>query len=149
MIASMEHSNWVLAKARCTEEAIIDELAKAIRRDLTQFNGLNVETRQDRLFILTDTNGGAPYSVHHAQTVYDYRRGQVLQVEPTQKDDHIKIYTPPAGLGACREKHWSMAIHPVWNGETLTCDLFIDSDESSSSIAQISQRILCDFLFSA
>ena len=149
MMGTMEHANWVLAKAHCTEQRIIDELAKVIRTDLTQFNGLSAETRQDRLFVLKDTNGAAPYCVYHAQTVHDYRQGKFLDVEPKQKDDHIKVYTSPAGIGACREKHWSMAIRPVWNGETLTCDLFIDSDERPSSIAQISQRILCDFLFCA
>ena len=138
----MESRNWVLARAHCTEERIVESIANALQTDIIAFNDLYKGLRHHRKFVLKDTNGGAPYRIYRAQGALG-----ALFMNSNFENDYVELYLSPAGIGACRKDHWGISIRPLWNQRTLTCDLFIEEDNFPSSLSQISQRILGDFFF--
>lgn len=141
-------ANWVLERARCTDEYSVEQLARILKTDIQHFNHLAEDKRGNRLFLIQPPSGTPPYRVYRARMVYGPSPGQsTLQIVPGSENDHLELYVAGVGIGACRNNHWNIEIRPVWNPDTLSCDYFVDNGQKPLSLEQISQRILGDFLF--
>ena len=150
----MVRDNWIKARAECTPDQLLERLKDILNSDIERFNGIApASRRQNRLFVLTDTDGKPPYAICRAQFFPPaYRSGPHLEPVAEDADDCVRVYLSGSHIGACRKDHWSIRIFPVWNDETLTCDFFVkDGDQPASnqprSLDQISQHILGNFLF--
>ncbi len=146
-MANVDHADWVRARADCTDEDILENILKVVRADVRKFNALNEKQRRDRHFVVTDPTE-SPHRVYRAHAARIPGRELIYRRIEESLDDHIQISLYDEGkIGVSHKDKWSLIIHSQWNPDTLTCDLFIDDDEHPSSLHQISQRILGDFLF--
>ncbi|MDE0713225.1 MAG: hypothetical protein OXH60_13960 [Rhodospirillales bacterium] len=137
--------NWVKARAACTLEENFASLSKSIRKDVRRFNGLPNTIRADRLFVVQDRKAGI--AVVRAKLIHDHRaaQGERVIADEDFDQDFVAVEYGNDLIVARRRPQFELTIHPRWNADTLTCDLFID--DTPHPLWNISARILEPFLF--
>ena len=137
--------DWVKARAACTLERNFTALSKAIRKDVRRFNGLPSAIRSARLFVVEDRESGI--AILRAKRVNDQRAEQGKRLVPDDDfdQDFIAVEYGDDVIVAQRQPQFELIVHPRWNADTLTCDLFIG--DTPHPLWNVSARILEPFLF--
>lgn len=141
----MSVPNWVKARAECTLENTFATLEKTIKKDVRRFNGLPSATRCGRLFVVEDREHGI--AIFRAKQIGDYRaeQGKRLVADDDFNQDFMAVGYGDDVIVARRQPQFELTVHPRWNADTLTCDLFID--DRAFPLWNVSARILEPFLF--
>ena len=138
----MSEQNWIKARADCTLENNFKAVEKAVREDVSRFNRLSPAKRDHRLF-QSETDQGE-LIIRRAERVKDHR-GQRLEPHPDCTEDVLTVRCEPPSIVARRQDREPVVIDPRWNGDTLSCDLYIGN--RPLPLWHVSQEILEPFLF--
>lgn len=148
---------WVEKRAFCTLPDLFRELEKRIRKDVRCFNDLSRERRFGKFFAIDPT----PASPHEASRragesafsvcLGEWREKGMHQTEgyfpKAGEDDRVSLEIHGDKILACRTGGMPLEISTWWNDETLTCEFLVGKDRKVMTLAQLSQRVIGDFLF--
>ncbi|MDE2699693.1 MAG: hypothetical protein OXI23_12550 [Gemmatimonadota bacterium] len=151
----MTAKDWVKKRAECTLPNLFAALERQIRADVCAYNCLSRENETGRYFAVGPkpagpheverTIGESAFAVCHGE----WRDKAYHQVEgyfpQEDNDDCIALEIRGGKILACRTGGKPLEISTWWNDDTLTCDYFVG--DKAMNLAQLSQRIIGDFLF--
>ncbi len=138
--------NWVQKRAECTIEIIFNELIRQIRSDVSWFNSLEETIRKNRLICISDRKDMKVISEGESTFIGHENRTKTIPLQNTDNEILIKIDGNKIIADLPRDKG-RIEINPVWNKETLTCDLYNGDKSKAYPLYQVSQMIIGDFLF--
>lgn len=118
----MNGEKWVEACADCTPELTFRRLVETMKTDVNRFNKLKPAQRKNMNFRVRQDGDGWVVEptrpiLQGGQTIYD--------ADPAHEDDVVRIDFTNDAIVAERCGVMRLDIEPVWNEETLTCDLMI------------------------
>lgn len=148
---------WVEKRAFCTLPDLFRELEKRIRKDVRCFNDLSQKRGFGRFFAVDPTPaaphepdreaGSSAFSVcpgEWREKGYHQDKGYFPK---TGEDDRISLKIDGNKILACRAGEQPLEISTWWNDDTLTCEFLVGKDRKVMTLAQLSQRVIGDFLF--
>lgn len=127
-----DRTRWALRRAACNLDAKFEALRSVVERDVGDMNGLTEEQRRGYTFSVEREDEGRYPSL----TVRRMESG---------KEESVVSFMCMKNMIAIGGAGKSFEVVPRWNGETTSCDLYVDGERRE--VWEVSQKALEPLFF--